>query len=748
MKKLHTAPRLLCVALATAFPLTALAEEDLERLTKPTSSVTLGVGHVSTDNQRFGMYNGMSEENTHLIGEASILRRNDANGTWLRLEARNLGLPSRELRIEHEKQGDWGYSLDYTQIPRVTPYDVHTALQGIGSNSLSYPQRSGATTAAMNALQPASTSGESEIRTDRYKTTLGFMKFLNPQLEFAARFQSEEKRGERIFGRGTTGTPAAQEFLAEPIDTTTHQLDMTLSYLGEKLQLTGGYYGSFFANQNSALSIAGGAGGAGTTPATGASAGGLYQFGLMALPPDNHAHQLYVNGAYDFTRTTRATFKYSYARAEQNDSFILAPRCISPLPATQSVPNQPTNDSCRSNLGGRLDTTLVQAGVTSRPVKDLSLLANIRYEDRDEKTPVSQYIRVVTTTTGTAPNLNGGSGNSTDGFNEPRSLTTLNGKLEASYQLAGGYRLTGGVDYEDKKRSINGVRIVGYRAETEELSYRAELKRSLFDALTGTVGYTLSNRKGSNFRELVYLADPDGDTTVTPNVPPGGSRLYANTGGYLQPIYIADRDRHKFKLLTDWTPMDALSLQFAFEDSRDSYDDRDKFSRELGVRSGSSQLYSVDASYAINDNWRVHGYAAEFTTEIAQAASTANTAATYWTAAMKNANTNYGFGVTGKIGGKFSIGADVLWAEDHNTYHFGGAATSLPDINWQQTTVKLFGTYAYDKNTTLRLDYVHDRRETNDWTWNRYVYTDGTWLEQKPLEKVHFLGASVQYSFR
>lgn len=703
MKKLHTAPRLLCLAIATAFPVLALAEDDIERLTKPESTVTLGVGDVNTDNQRYGMYNGQAEAGTHLMGDASVLRKNDASGTWFRLDARNLGLSTRELRVEHERQGDWGYYLDYTQIPRYAPYDVHTNLTGIGEANVALPVN------GANTQQARSTAPDAEFKTERFRTSLGFMKYLNPQLEFAVKFQNEEKRGERLFGRGSG---ARQEFLAEPIDSTTRQLDMTLSYLGNKFQLTGGYYGSFFQNDNTALNITGGAAALNVAGANGIR--------VIALPPDNEAHQLYLSGAYDFTRTTRATFKYAYTRALQTDTFARDPNLV--------------NISGRNNLGGRLDTTLFQAGITSRPTHQLSLLANLRYEDRDDKTKLAQYITP-------------GASTSTDGFNEQRSLKTLNGKLEASYQL-GEYRLTGGIDYEDKDRSMNGVRVVGYRAETEETSYRAEVKRSLSDSISGVLSYTVSNRLGSDWQQI---------------------RRPATTNALLQPIYIADRDRNKFKLLTDWSPTDALSVQVAFEDARDSYGQRERAAggRDMGARDGYNQLFSLDATYAINDNWKINGYASAYVSQIDQAASAVSAtvaATTYWTAAMKSIGTNLGIGLKGKLTGKIDFGADVLWAEDRNKYNLGGTADSngagagagtggtirdsLPDINWLQTTFKVYATYAYDKDTKLRLDYVHDRRKTNDWTWANVTYLDGTWLGQEPLEKVHFLGASVQYSFR
>lgn len=681
-----TPPRLLCLAIAAAFPVTAMADEALDVLLHPESQVTLGIGAVHGDNQRFGMYNGLAEGSTYFLGDVSLLRKNEDGATWLRFEARNLGLPSRELRFEQEKQGDGGYAVEYSEFRRTAPYGIHTNLQGIGSDHLTVINSSG-----------RSSASATEIGTDRQKLSLTFAKFLNPRTEFFLKFQNEEKKGERLFGRGT---PSVQEFLAEPIDSTTQQLDVTLSYFGEKIQLTGGYYGSFYNNHVPGLTVTGGA-------------SNLASFTPIALPPDNQAHQLYFTGGYDISRTTRATFKYSMTKATQTDAFILAPRCISPIPAAS---NPPTNDSCRSDLGGRVDLTLFQAGITSRPLKGFSLLANVRYEDRADKTVVAQYIQAT-------------SNASTNGYNEPRSLTTLSGKAEAAYQL-GAYRLAAGLDYENKKRTMAGVRIVGYRAETDETSLRLEVKRSLADSLSGVIGYVVSNRNGADYRTLVNSS--------------GGPY---NAGGWLQPVYIADRDRQKLKLMADWSPTDALSVQFLIEDARDRYTDRNVTPQDVGLRSGDAQLYSVDVSYALSERWQLTGYASSFTTRIEQATYNNANLGQYWSAALKSAATHYGFGIKGRLA-RWDLAADLIWAGDHNRYALAGAASPLPDIDWKQTTFKLAAGYAYDVNTRLRFEYVHDRRKTNDWTWASYTYSDGTWLEQKPLEKVHFLGFALDYRFR
>src|SRR5688500_2137079 len=77
--------------------------EDLRRLTKPQSTVELGVGIVSNEGLRFGQYNGLDDSQAYGLLDADVNRRDDASGTWTRLRGTNLGLENRGLRFEHER---------------------------------------------------------------------------------------------------------------------------------------------------------------------------------------------------------------------------------------------------------------------------------------------------------------------------------------------------------------------------------------------------------------------------------------------------------------------------------------------------------------------------------------------------------------------------------------------------------------------------------------------------------------------
>ena len=87
--------------------------------------------------------------------------------------------------------------------------------------------------------------------------------------------------------------------------------------------------------------------------------------------------------------------------------------------------------------------------------------------------------------------------------------------LDATYGLASGLQLTGGVEHDRRWRNTSGVRSVSHREDTEETSIRAGLRRSLSDTLNGAITFVHSERTGSlssfrqrKFGDLVVIVGP------------------------------------------------------------------------------------------------------------------------------------------------------------------------------------------------------------------------------------------------
>lgn len=684
------------------------ADEEITQLTEPESSVSLGVGNWTSDRPHEGLFDGMRDSGAYGLLDADIVKRDDETGTWYTLKGRNLGLDSRELKAEWLRQGKIGLSLEYSRIPRDNPFRINTGLQGIGTTSQTV---SGAGASAFPLRDVT-------LGTTRDLTQLGIYKNLIPGLDFNISFKNEEKSGTRQWGRGS-----AAEFAVEPIDSTTQQLEMTLSYAGEQLQLSGGYYGSMYDPAYGTVNII--TNGLAETTRT-----------FLSQPLDNQAHQLFLDGGYNFTSATRGTFKLAYTRATQDQHLP-----TKDIPGVASLAGSPTS------LDGELNTTLVQLGLSSRPIKNLSLVANVRFHDVQDETPVRRFVQT---------NAACGPGQCVD--NTPFSYTTLTGKLEGTYRLPAGYSLTGGVEQRYQDRTVpvanaNGAggtdtqRVVPMRAEVDEITARLELRRSLSETINGSVAFLRSERDGSDFVSAAAGA--------------GGTQ-----SNLINPTHIADRDRNKVRLGLDWAPLENLSFQFGYEDARDKY--RYDAARPYGLLDGSAQLYSVDGNYVVNDNWQVTAWYSHDRTEAFQlgwrAANAGGTGGvTDKESRLKDIGHSVGVGLSGSASANLRLGADVQWtrtvSEYNQTLMTSGTTsglTNLPDLTNTLTRAGLFGEYALRKNSDVRVDLVYERWQTDDWTWQfgggtPFTYgvtTDGTTVNAKPTQESVFVGVRYVYKFQ
>ena len=654
----------LAAALIAAFPALGQEEKPLE------SEVSLGLGWVSEDNTRFGQYSGMVKDRFYPLLDLQLLRRNEAAGIWTEITGRNLGLDSREARIEGTRFGDYRYFLEYSQTPRYSPYTPVTRLVGADSSS--------------QTVNGVPTASPLDMSTMRKAIDLGLGKTVASRWEVTLRTRYEEKTGRRLYGR--TGS----DFLVDPIDYRTNLYEAIVGYAGEQAQFTTGYVGTNFVNNKTRLDVTGGTG----------------TFTPLALPPGNESHQIYFGGGYSLTRTTRLTYKLAYTHQTQDEAFI----------------DTPSNVAGRNSLGGVVDTTAGQIGITTRPTRDLQLLANFRKENRDDKTPLIDYFAAA------------------GGENEPRSVHSTLGKLEATYALASDLKVTGGFDYDRRKRNTQQVHVVSFRETTEEKTWRLELRRTMSETLNGSVGVSSSHRTGSPWEATTVVSGALGSNLV-------------------HPLHLADRDSDKLRVTAGWMPLERIDLQAVAEVSRDEYG-----GRTLGLKDGTGQHYTLDAGWQASEAWKVNAWVSRddtianmtscvgATTPNSGALSACpNTAASpIWTARLRNTGTALGAGVKGKVSGPLEVGAEFQHTTDKGQFRNSPAPTgltSLPDVTYTRNTAKLTGKYAVRRNLGVRLQYVFDRFSTNDWTWGNWVYSDGTTVRSNSQQTVHFVGASVHYGF-
>jgi MtrB/PioB family decaheme-associated outer membrane protein len=784
----------LALALMAIFS-TASAEDEVAQLIKPDSVVIVGLGALSggkDDRAIYGQYNGKRNSDAYAIVDIDWVTRDDATGTWMRIKVADGGLDDREVSFSREKQGAWKYTAEYSELNREYPRTINTGMTGVGTTS-----------PVISRLAKAGTGANVNIGTERKAAGLGYEQWLTPQLQFEANFKNEDKSGARLWGRGyacaayvcgssTTTAMNQANFAAgalllvpEPIDSSTKQIDMRLNYNDDKLLLSFGYYGSMYNNANGSLNpIVPNAFNSGLGvalpgyPAVGNNiiAGGGMSLqnvlqSAMALPPDNQAHQLYLDGSYGFSRTVKANFKIAYTHASQNDNF-----------AANGLTGAPAGVD---SLGAKVDTLLTQFGLTARPTSNLSLLANVKYDHREDKTPLYRYnleAEAATPATTPASYTNNGAA----WFNNRTSNTKTVAKVEASYRLSPAWRATLGGDYNEIKREVptsaaddNVAGLTALRAKTEESGYRLELRRSMSETLNGSLSYSESKRTGSDWTTLSTLDPAIAGTTAANlaliNQYCGGKACYgqklsyaailALSGNSVFPLSLTDVKRDKWKFSLDWNPTERLNVQLVAEDGKDTNNAPvsalygGKAWRESGV-----SLYSLDAGYTLSEKFSLNAYAShgEQTQHINHS--------TGYMADLHNFNDAAGLGLKFKATSKLNLTATLAYLNDRNKYGVAAAsgvsgttvtvpsaantaqaAIGLPDATFRQIGLRLAGMYALQPNADLRIDYGYSRVKFYEWQWSNngvpFTYSDNTTVNMQNRQNVADIAVRYIYRF-
>lgn len=698
MKNQTFALTALAAALLSSYAqMAAAADDELAQYIKPDeSSVSLGLGNWSDKRMQQGKFDGMRDKGTYGSVDGSYVKRDDATGTWTSLYLKNLGLNNAEFGAEYEKQGDWGVSLGYSQIRREHPVTINTGLKGIGTQ-----------TQTITAVAPGAGS---DVLLDlrREGTTIGMFKRFSPELEFKVNFKNEEKEGNRQWGvraysllgcssakvAGCAALLTIPSFVAEPVNSTTRQLDVSLNYQDKALSIAGGYYGSWYNNKNSGLNVLFGTGST-----------------EMSLPPDNQAHQLHARVNYAFTPTTRGLFKLAYTHATQNDPFMATTNngvaAWAPLPSTGS------------SLNGVVDTTDMLFSLSARPMPKLSMRAELSYYDRNDKTP----LRIDA--------ISGG----VNYRNNPFRFTNTKGKLEGDYRLTEDYSLSAGIDYFRQRRRLSDeiVKVnelfVPYRSSIEEKSYRFTLRRAMSEELSGSIGYSHGNRTGSSYDDVNVSVD---SATITP-------------------IYLADRKRDKWKFALDWAATEKFGMQASYANARDNYPVSGV--RKDGVRSGKADIFTLDANLALNDDWKANAWYSRDSNLLSLTGPV--TGVTDWVEDSRDQAQSIGFGIKGKVTGALTLGANLDVTESKGEFKQNpSSASPLPNVTNRETKVALFADYAIEKNSSVRVDLISERYRTDDWQWKfsngtDFSYaTEGTRVSQNSNQSATFVGVRYSYKFQ
>lgn len=737
-----------------------VAAEPIVALTRPVSTIEIGVGTIDQGAFAARSYDGLEREGGFLIGNFDLRGSQYSYGndtddrTRWRLTGTDLGLSSRSLTAEYGQQGAYRITFGYDQIRRLYSDSYQTPFVGAGSANLTLPAGfvRAADTGAMSTL--AASMRSFDLETTRQRFELGLSYWLTQDWEFKLSFRNDNHDGSKLRGVefGSNGGNPRTVLIPEPLDSSTKLVDASIAFSGEFSRFVLSYHGSFFSNHIDSVTL--------QNPYTSApwvgGASGLpigfpLPNGRIGVAPDNQFHQLSASGSYDYSTRTRLTLTASHGRMKQDQTFL--PYTINPGLTSFALP--------RTSLDGLVETTFLNAKLSMRPVRNLSVHASLRYDNRENKTPQSEYIYI-----GGDIQLQPPPASDTDRIrtNLPRSRRQEQFTLDADYRLAPATAIKVGFDRADVKRTFAEVE------HTSEDTYLVELRHGGSGPWSVTASQAWLKRRGSEYLHNVsFLASYTSPAFVSGLVAANGCMdliRCIRIGPLQNKFYLADRDRERSRLTVGFIPDAPISVQARADWNRDRYPNS-----PYGVTEAPGWSVGADLGYVLGnalsatlfytfEDQRSSERSRQITSPIAAAPSSP---ASDWVNHLVDKTSSIGVGMKykGLLGGRLELAADAIAVrgrtEISTTVGPGvppaqNPATPLPDLTVRSANFILTARYAVDRHSGIRFYYGYYWLKSTDWALEQVdVATLANVIGTRELPahySVHALGISYVRSFR
>ena len=712
-----------CAVMAVAtLPLGAYADDEADALKKPTNSIEAGSLYSSQNSARFGQYNGLNQEGFYGLGGFDIRggdgydSSKDSALRW-KLGGSNLGTTSRALDGSVGEQGQWKINLGYDELQHNITDTYQTPLLGGGGNSLTLPANFGtinsaAGTPGTRSLTPAQSSDfhTEQESVNRKNGSLSTSYTFSPSLSAQIDYNHLDQSGAKLIGTGsqaginlggvpaTTGRSQGINILMNPTSYQTDNVNAALNWRGDKGHLSGGYYGSMFHDDYNSLSWQSSmASGASTCSGT-----GCFVNNTMSTAPSNSLHQANLTGGYNFTPATKLAGGFSYGYNSQNSAY--APTLIPQTSVTSF--NMMRNALFPSSLNGVVETKHGDLKLTNQSIKDLTLTAGLKYNERVNLTSSNTYL------------YNAIDSTVSQGINTPYSNSKTQYEASAAYRLTKAQNVNLAYEHESVKRwcdtVVGGAQCVSSPSSEEDkiaLTYRLKM----IDDVNFNAGYTFADRRADSatFRANGLLTTFNADNYL----------------GFVAYPY-ASRSENMTKAGVVWQATQKLDVGVNGRFAYDNYD------ATLGVQNGRSTGVNVDANYNYAENSSVSAYwnwqNGLRNLSSGAAGSQIVTPTNIWTNQLQdNSNT---VGLLTRRGGLFNnkleLIGDLSYALDTTGYITQtpynpacGSSTalscgSLSPISNEIISLKLTGNYKVLKNGKLSLTYMYQKLNSNDYFYN------------------------------
>ena len=617
------------------------------------AEVAAGATSVSDDAARFGNYTGYDEKGVYANVDGQ--GRYNSNGYRLDWTIEDLGLDSRVFEITSGKQGVFDFRLGYRELPFRRFDTASTIFVQATDDTLTLPSGwvPAGTTSQMTQL--SSSSYRRNIGTDRSIFDSGAGWIPGEDFRVFADFRRQTRDGIDIT---SSGSYTQASFLPRWIDYETDQIDAGVQYKTNDFSLTFAYYGSFFTNQNQSLTW--------DTPFLASANTSTLR---MAREPDNDFQQLSLSGKYRMsTWDTVIAFSAASGSGEQDESLL--PYTINPSIVTPPLP--------RSSLNAEVDTSNYGLTVTSRPFAKARVKFGYRYDERDNKTPVSEWDRVIVDA------LQSGDIQQNTPFSYDRTHITLSGDYAFSRNL----KLSGGYERREVNRD--------YQEVAEQTS-----DRGWGQVRWRPVPWLDIRAKGGTEQRGVDRYDDSVAISLGQNP-------------LMRKYYLAYRYREFGELAFTISPLDSpLSLSSTVMYADDDYKDS-----LVGLNGSEEMRATMDLSWAISDQAAVYLMYGHDQIEAHQTGSE-QFGWWDWSAFHQDDFDHIGIGMSWRpTDGKFDLDFSYNRADGNTAISLdslSGGPSELPDLESTLDSARVEASYQFSARWAGTLDLRYERFELQDW---------------------------------
>lgn len=732
----------LAVAIAAACSPLALMAQPLQQVPLygnadmtpySTNNVEIGAAYSNDDSFKFGEWTGLRKKGGYVLGGFNFDQINSVSGNYLSASGWNLGLPSRQLEGAIGQQGRWGLNANYEQLTRYvsdstrSPYDNPGAYAQVSAAAGTLPC-SGNLSAAY-----APCAHSADVTTDRKIYGIGGNVFLIPGVELIADFNQTKREGTFLAGYQNAGTGAFN-----PINDKTDQITLGARYSSDALQAELTWWHSKYSNDVIAAGLAGP--GFTAAPFNAVAPATLSNNNKISLAPDNEFNQVSGTVAYSLAPTYQVVGTLSHSWGTQNSPY--------PLGSVLAYPGiTQANAVSVSSMDGKTKQTLIDLTFTGRPMADLGLKANYRFDDRQNDSPQYRYYVDASNRYNLVPD-----------YKDNRFL------IEADYRLMKLTKLRGW--YEFKKQEYDPA-VQFLRADAKSNQVGAELSSRLNPMIGGSLKYVWDKRNGADYTSRSL--NTDGTYPPSTN---GGQAVQFNDVVNLRQYWVSNYNQDTLKGTVSIAPSDIASVQFVADWRKRDYTGPSCGTSAydttitptvaptcVGLNKSDRTAYTLDGQLMPMDGVALFAFYSFSQLKQDQTGSinTTGALANLWRSDTKNKDNTIGLGASYKPASlPLSGGMQYVWTKGNESWSQvgvgGAAATNLPDNDYKQQSVQLWAGWKFNKDVTLRANYWWQKMDSVDWASN-YVQPwsvgSSLWLsgQQSPNYTVNVFAVSANVRF-